>query len=310
MPEYNYHSKLVKSFENMLIKGAIPPSMLFSGPENSGKKQFAVKLMMTLNCLQKNGPGLNPCGICKNCRRIKSFVYPDFIITEPEGKSIKIGRIRQLKEKLNLKPHEAKKRIVLITEADLLGINAANALLKMMEEPPVNTYFILTVRNYMDTLPTIRSRCYNFNFFSFDTENKKNISFNPDCFNGSELSEKKETGQLFTLIETLAENSFKSYALIIFISEYICAGKEITEFFFTLMLLFFRDMVVYKENRQYIYLKTLEKSIANAAQTINNKKLFTIIDIILTVQNRLKTNVNSKILTQSSLLKIQAAINE
>ena len=69
-------------------------------------------------------------------------------------------------------------------------------------------------------------------------------------------------------------------------------------------------MVVYKDNKEYIYLKTLEKSIANTAQTINNKKLFKIIDIILTVQNRLKTNVNSKILTQSSLLKIQAVINE
>jgi DNA polymerase-3 subunit delta' len=294
----------------MLIKGAIPPSMLFSGPENCGKKDFAVKLMMTLNCLQKNGPGLNPCGICKNCRRIQSFVYPDFIITEPEGKSIKIGRIRQLKEKLTLKPHEAKKRIVLITDADLLGINAANALLKIMEEPPVNTFFILTVKNYMDTLPTIRSRCYNFNFFSFDTENRKNIGFNPDYFNNSDFSEKKETGQIYSLIEKLSENRFRSCSQIIFISEYICSGKEITEFFFTLILLFFRDMVVYKDNKEYIYLKTIEKSIANTAQTINNKKLFKIIDIILTVQNRLKTNVNSKILIQSSLLKIQAVINE
>lgn len=314
MPEKNLKTKLYESFENIIKKEALPPSMLFLGPFNSGKIDFAAKLTMALNCM-KNTNTLNSCQTCRNCRRIKDLIYPDFIIIQPQGKFIKVDQIRELKKKLALKPHEAKKRIILIQHAQLLRQESANALLKIMEEPPKNTHFILTCENISMVLPTIKSRCHIFRFLS-DHITSNGIKTNCDDFFNFELIEtellentkNKET--LFELIRVLMHDDLKNLSLIILAGEYFSAKKDDINFFLVLLIIFFRDILVYQESENKIFLKPLEELISECCKKFDNEKIFQITETVITAKNKLNININPKILIESLLLKIQAAIHD
>ena len=296
----------------MIKKGALPHSMLFSGPVDSGKFNFALKLMMALNCNENPGGTITPCDSCRNCRRIKKLNFPDFLVVEAEGKQIKVDRIRELKTSLTLKPYEAAKRIVLIKNANLLGVQSGNALLKILEEPPSNTHFILTAENYMDILPTIRSRCHNFRFLPFKNLKKSHA----DYFSLEKiLSAGKEKttdtrDNFYKLIQILLNPKKINSGVIIFISQYLCAKKENIELFFETFLIFFRDILVYKTTGKNTLIFELNEHTMENPPKIKNENIFKITDIIFTSIERLKGNVNSKLLIESSLLKIQAIINE
>ncbi len=100
-----------------------------------------------------------PCGACPACRKIGSGHHPDVIRMGPTGATIKIAQVRALRETLSMKPYEAKRRVVIITDAHAMSPSAGNALLKILEEPPDRTILILTAPQRADLLPTIVSRC-------------------------------------------------------------------------------------------------------------------------------------------------------
>lgn len=311
MPEKNLRSKLLNSFENIIKKGALPPSVLFSGPLNSEKVEFATQLMMALNCIENPDKSISPCNSCRNCRRIRQQLFPDFHIVEPEGKKIKVQKIRELKSDLALKPYEARKRIVLIKDCDLLGNQSGNALLKIIEEPPLNTHFILTAKNYMDVLPTIRSRCHNFRFLpkSSGETSGKNLNFLiDDLYPEFEALSQEFRSRIFNIINLFLKNNGNS-GLNIFISEYIFAKKGDADSFIMILLIFFRDIIIYKRDRNHIYLSPVEDLIQSTSKVTGDERLFEIMDILFTASDRLRGNVNSKILIESSLLKIQAVLN-
>ncbi len=156
-----------------LQKNEVPHAMLFTGEAGVGKKTTAGCFAMAANCKQP-APGrdgfpnaassINPCGRCGPCRKIDSGNHPDFHYIKPSGTQIKIDQVRFLCSALALKPNEASLRIVLISDAHLMNAEAGNAMLKVLEEPPENTVFILTAPEAADILPTIVSRCRQIRF--------------------------------------------------------------------------------------------------------------------------------------------------
>ncbi|MEJ2689264.1 MAG: DNA polymerase III subunit delta' [Deltaproteobacteria bacterium] len=130
---------------------------LFRGPAGVGKKRAAATFAAALNCSQ-GGPE-DACGMCPSCLKIASGNHPDFLTVAADGSSIKIQQIRELKKTLSFPPFEAAHRVVLLADIQLMGREAANSLLKTLEEPPAQTILILTVEEADDTLATIRSRC-------------------------------------------------------------------------------------------------------------------------------------------------------
>ncbi|HSU88817.1 MAG TPA: DNA polymerase III subunit delta' C-terminal domain-containing protein, partial [Terriglobia bacterium] len=117
-----------------------------------------------LNCL-KAEPGAF-CDECSSCRKINSGVHPDvmMISVEEEATQIKIAQIRRLLDLLQLQPLEGRNKIFIIDPADMLNAEAANALLKGLEEPPESTFFILITVNVHELLLTVRSRSQVYNF--------------------------------------------------------------------------------------------------------------------------------------------------
>ncbi|HDL89828.1 MAG TPA: DNA polymerase III subunit delta' [Thermodesulforhabdus norvegica] len=154
-----WHSSCREQLNGYIANNRIPHALILAGHEGIGKMLLAQQISHLLLCDRpKNNQA---CGSCHACKLILAATHPDFIMVSPEeeGKSILIDRIRALANTLTLKPHYAKYRIILINPAHKLNRNAANALLKTLEEPGENNLFLL-VTDQLESLPaTIRSRC-------------------------------------------------------------------------------------------------------------------------------------------------------
>jgi DNA polymerase III subunit delta' len=146
-----------------LAAGRTPHAYLFRGPEGVGKQLFAQVMAATLNCRQTLDGAA--CGNCSSCRKFRSGNHPDFVVIRPEQGSIKIDRIRELIKALSYPPYESATRVVLLEDIHTMRREAANSLLKTLEEPPENNLLILTVESSKSILSTISSRCQTIPFF-------------------------------------------------------------------------------------------------------------------------------------------------
>ena len=161
----------------MQRKAALPHALLLRGRAGIGKHDFALDLSHALLCSNSNKEAA--CGACPSCLWLKEGTHPDFRLIAPENEEesqeensvapkkktakksqISVAQIRQLFDYLSLSSHQVgAKRIILISPAETLNAASANALLKMLEEPPANTLFLLVSSQPQRLLPTIISRC-------------------------------------------------------------------------------------------------------------------------------------------------------
>ncbi|MBI5299426.1 MAG: DNA polymerase III subunit delta' [Deltaproteobacteria bacterium] len=139
------HKKQTDQLNKSLTEKRLPHALLFSGIEGIGKQTIALRLAETL------------------VGETKKF-HPDIHLIEPVGTTIKVDTIRELKRKIYLHPLEGKAKVVLINKPEAMTEATANALLKILEEPPQDTYFILISAQAGRLLPTIRSRCQTIDF--------------------------------------------------------------------------------------------------------------------------------------------------
>lgn len=138
--------------------GKIPNALLFSGKNRTGRKEAAFWFAKQSNCLDMDNPG---CGRCRSCKKIDNGSHPDILIIDrlEDKKNISISQIRQMSHTIASRPNEARHRMVLILNADEMNTQAQNALLKVLEEPPEKTFFILISQTTAPLLATIISRC-------------------------------------------------------------------------------------------------------------------------------------------------------
>jgi DNA polymerase-3 subunit delta' len=132
-------------------------SWLFTGPPGSGRSNAAVAFAAALLC-EKGG-----CGVCINCLTVKDGSHADIELIRTEGLSIKVDEVRELITRTSWSPSVGNYRVVVIEDADRLTESAANALLKVIEEPGARTVWLLCAPTLTDVLPTIRSRCRHLN---------------------------------------------------------------------------------------------------------------------------------------------------
>ena len=160
------HDKLIQYLNKAYRCNRIHHAFLFTGIEGVGRFHVALHFSMMCNCEHaiEVSHVSEPCGTCQSCRRIKNNQHPDMFQIHPDGASIKIDQIRALKKKLSYKPVVARTRFVFMVKANVMTAESANALLKILEEPPTNTIFILIVENQKDVLQNISSRCQQIRF--------------------------------------------------------------------------------------------------------------------------------------------------
>ena len=172
------NQKVKQSLAHLLRNGRLPNSLLFAGPVGVGKKEFAFALAKALVC---SSDGDRPCGRCSACLRVAPFEAPpsdkkddykkvffdrhaDVGLVVPFNRTLQVDSIRALEKEAHFQPFEARSRVFIINDAEKMNDEAANALLKTLEEPPSTTFLILITQRPDALLSTIRSRCQTIRF--------------------------------------------------------------------------------------------------------------------------------------------------
>jgi DNA polymerase-3 subunit delta' len=150
------HEWAIDLLLNGLARGRVPHAMLIVGPPSIGKTTVAFTFARALNCTRGHPV---PCGECVSCRKVASGNHPDVRILDAPDQTLKIGEVRDLQRELSLSPHEGRWRVAVLTDFERATIEAANALLKTLEEPPAQVALVLTATEADVLLPTIVSRC-------------------------------------------------------------------------------------------------------------------------------------------------------
>lgn len=139
-------------------QGRIPNAYLFTGPEGCGKRTTALILARKLNCLASS-TSWEPCEQCAACQKILHETHPDVWGVEPEKQLMRIAQIREIQRMTRFPPQEGRLRVVILDQIERMNREAANAFLKLLEEPPPNNLFVLCTASPGQLLPTILSRC-------------------------------------------------------------------------------------------------------------------------------------------------------
>lgn len=148
--------KIAHMFRSALKRGRLGHAYVFSGPDRRGMKQMALELSKAINC---TAAGEEACDRCVNCVRIAHGNHPDVHVIAPDGKSVKIEQMRTLQRRAAYHAMEAAMTVVIIEAAETMTLQAANSLLKFLEEPADKVIAILLTENSHALLPTVVSRC-------------------------------------------------------------------------------------------------------------------------------------------------------
>ncbi|HOG48679.1 MAG TPA: DNA polymerase III subunit delta' [Anaerolineae bacterium] len=150
------HEWAVRLLQRSLERGQLSHAYLLLGPPRVGKATLALALARAINCTGE----APPCGVCRSCRLIAAGRHPDVHLVEGgEVRAIRIDQVRELQRQAVLSPVEARRRVVILTDFQGATPEAANCLLKTLEEPPPPVVLILTATHEGRLLPTIVSRC-------------------------------------------------------------------------------------------------------------------------------------------------------
>jgi len=159
----------VQLLQRSLARGRLGHAYLFTGHQLEELESLARTLAKTLNCMKPartGGVATDCCDECPVCRKIDHDIHADVHWARPESKSrvVTVEQMRDLMREIQLKPTEAEYKVAIITAADRLNPQAANAFLKTLEEPPAKSVLILLTTAPQRILETVRSRCLRLNF--------------------------------------------------------------------------------------------------------------------------------------------------
>lgn len=166
------HQQNKEFLQKLLKPGSRPHALLFYGMGGIGKKMLALHFAKTFLCKSADK---KPCGICESCRLMdienNSFAHPDFYLltAEEAGKDIKIEQVKEMAKQAAFAPVLSKHKVCIIDDAGQMTAEAANSLLKLLEEPPPGWLFILITQQAERLLPTVLSRVVRLRFDAPDS---------------------------------------------------------------------------------------------------------------------------------------------
>jgi len=309
--------KVVDRLVRKLHEGRFPHGLIFSGPEGLGKHTLALMIGKALNCL--NSLWGDFCDECTSCRKVNAGSHPDVmtISVEDEATQIKIAQVRRLLEMLDLQPFEGRNKVFIIDPADLLNAEAANALLKGLEEPPANTYFILITVNVQELLLTVRSRCQVYNFTPLTLSEIRQHGITDELVirwsQGSigrarrlDMADlKMDREVVLDFLETALTATEDHFQDLLSVSAEIGRAKQEFEPRLSLFALFIADLLYIKEEvPQKVVNIDFQERLNRLAGRVSVDQLIRMAEFLQTIESGLKGNVNRQIM--SDLLALSA----
>ena len=306
----------VNFLKNSLKKNRLSHAYIFFGPGGVGKMLAALNFAKTLVC--KNAVSYEPCGKCPACLKVDRKNHPDVFILKPdkEGGSIKIDEVRQLIKNMYLKPFEAAKKIYIIDEAQEMKHEAANALLKTLEEPPPDAVIILITDNLKSLFHTIVSRCQVVRFFPLKVREVKEILMKEHSIDEvkAHVLSCLSSGRLGEALKYKDEDIFGRRDLVISqVSKASPSGpsfddvpKEKLTLYLDILLGWFRDILNIKAGADESILINIDKKnlIYEEAKRLTFGYLEGVIDNIVATFGYLDQNANPKLAMSVLAIKI------
>lgn len=318
----------------LLHTGRIPHALIFAGIDGIGKQTTATAFAMACKCLDPHPwalpPGgaerrqVNACGRCRNCRRIRAGNHPDVLHLSPSGGMIRIAAVRDLIQRLAVKPHEAGRRVVIIAEAHSMNPEAGNALLKLLEEPPDNTLLILTARQVTDLLPTIASRGQQIRFNPLNEQALKALLVENDGLSADDAAAAGAlSGGSYTRARSLARGGWlptrrwlagelsrlrdRPTTVLLALAEKMAAGKAQLPDALTWLLSWYRDLMVYPYQPDQVINRDLARQLRDAAADSDPQTGATGMRAVQQALKALKENANPRLTLESLVLQLAAA---
>ena len=305
----------ISRLRRKLREGRFPHALIFSGPESIGKHTCALMVAKVLNCL-KDGPD-DFCDQCSSCRKINSGVHPDVrsISVENEATQIKIAQIRDVLHMLELQPFEGRNKVFIIDPADWLNAEAANALLKGLEEPPENTFFILIAINVHELPLTVRSRCQIYQFAPLTLAEMRQHGITDELVlrwsRGSigrarslDIAQlKRERQMVLNLLEDSVDAKEDTFQTLLGISAELGRAKQDFEDRMAILAILIADTVYVKEGVPGKLVNIdLSDRLTKLAERTTVHQLIRMAEFLRFVESSLKSNVNRQMLTDVLVL--------
>lgn len=319
------NENIIKNLKNAIKNNTVSHSYIFDGAEKTGKETIAKTFAKLLQC-EENGEKKEPCGRCSSCLSFDNGNNPDVIYIKGDKKKLGIEEIREkVIKNTETKPFKHKYKIFIIKNAHTMTIQAQNAILKTIEEPPKFAIFLLLSNNYSLFLPTILSRCILFKikplkpnliekYLNETNEeiDKINIPIYVAYSEGSigkamKMATSKEFLELRNnIINEIKELDEKDLISMYKTIEKIENYKEDIQTVLDIFLLTYRDCIIYNQTKSLknIIQKDIEFTIKNISK-MSIKNLIGKIDAILKAKLYLKQNANFNMTMECLLLKLK-----
>ncbi len=312
------NAELLALFENGIKDGTLSHAYMLCAPAGSGKKTVADFAAAIALCLDGQN---TPCGKCRSCAMLNAGAHPDLVRIKPDGdkvKSVKIEAIRGITDVCYIKPAVGNRRVFIIERAETITVQAQNALLKILEEPPAGTVFLLLTDSADKLLPTVRSRCVILNLSPLsDGEVESLLPKNSLVGKGQAVSfaagvagdalyvSTAEGSRIYAdaqgfLQALMSRNMFELLKYRDKIAKSREAAQKMIEF--TLKLL--RDVCAVKMDEQaQIYFCGSRELVLDATNKLTKKALINIISILQNLKSEAENNsLDLKLCTASALL--------
>lgn len=318
------HEQIIEHFKNAITMDKVSHAYILNGPDLSGKRMLAEAFAMTLQCEKK---GTEPCMECHSCKQAIGRNQPDIIYLQHEKpNTISVDDIRtQINNDIVVKPYSSPYKIYIIDEAEKMNVQAQNALLKTIEEPPKYAIILLLTTNAETFLPTILSRCIRLDFKVVSDEKIKAYLMQkyeiPDykadvCVAFAQGN----VGKAVKLAESDDFNEIKNAAIQLIkrlddieLYEMTAAIKQIGEYklqindYFDFIMIWYRDVLLYKATADANKLIFKEEiyDIKKEAAKSSYSGIEEILKALEKAKVRLNANVNFDLVIELLLLTIK-----
>lgn len=320
------HNQIIEYIENACSSGMVSHAYILNGERGSGKRLLADFFAMALQCEERDEDG-SACGKCRSCRQAMSGNQPDIVHTTHEKPStISVEEIRtQVNNDIMIRPYASRYKVYIIGEADKMSVQAQNALLKTIEEPPEYAVILLLTENAQALLPTIRSRCVVLKLRNIRDQLVKKY-----LLEHMEISEDRadicvafaqgNLGKAISLATSEDFNEMKEATVHLLrnIDEMETEGlieavKKCTEFkmdindYLDMIAVWYRDVLIYKATLSVdrVVFSDQLKYIKQRASKSSYEGIGTILNAIEKAKARLKANVNFELTMELLLLTIK-----
>lgn len=297
---------------------------LFLGKDGVGKKTLAFEFVKAIFCMNEK---IDACGECLSCRKINHGNHPDikFLKSEDSGK-IKIDQIRDMQKDIAYKPYEGKKKVYILEDADNMTDQAANSLLKTLEEPPEYALIILLAEEIDSLLPTVISRCQQIQLKKLPKELiESQLQAILDDPNSSQLLANFADGSLGQALNLAEDEDFFVNRRLVLESIENIAELDAVQIFaqaelwlkilkendkfplFDLLLSWYRDIILYNQgyNKAIVNIDYLDM-IKKEKEIYSIEKLISIIELINTIYGYISKNVRKDLALEVLLFKLRA----